>query len=98
MGNRLQKIVSLHTHNYNELLQRDLALSIGYDLSKFDSEFEREQVKNLIQQDYARVDIYYQTLNVKDIKQSPVIGVSVLLVPLILPKTEKLTISDGLSK
>ena len=94
----MQKIVSLHTHNYNDLLQRDLAISIGYDLSEFNSEFEREQVKNLIQQDYARVDIYYQTLNVKDIKQSPVIGVSVMLNPLILPKTEKLTICEGLSR
>ena len=75
-----------------------MAISIGYDLSEFNSEFEREQVKNLLQQDYARVDIYYQTLNVKDIKQSPVIGVSVMLDPLILAKTENLTICDGLSR
>ena len=59
-------------------------------MGKLDSDpTQREKAKNFIQQDYARVDIYYQTLNVKDIKQSPVIGVSVLLDPLILPKTEK---------
>ena len=48
-------------------------------MGKLDSDpIQREKAKNFIQQDYARVDIYYQTLNVKDIKQSAVIGVSVL--------------------
>ena len=48
-------------------------------MGKLDSDpTQREKAKNFIQQDYARVDIYYQTLNVKDIKQSAVIGVSVL--------------------
>ena len=48
-------------------------------MGKLDSDpVQSEKAKNFIQQDYARVDIYYQTLNVKDIKQSAVIGVSVL--------------------
>ena len=47
-------------------------------MGKLESDpIQREKAKNFIQQDYARVDIYYQTLNVKDIKQSAVIGVSV---------------------
>ena len=71
-------ILHLITKEINHL-QRDLAVSIGYDMGKLDSDpTQREKAKNFIQQDYARVDIYYQTLNVKDIKQSAVIGVSVL--------------------
>ena len=36
---------------------------------------EGEKARVGIQQDYARVDVYYQTLNVKRIEQSSVISV-----------------------
>jgi len=51
----------------------DMATSLNPELiSKNRDEIEDVRVK--IQQDYARVDIYYQTLNLKEIMQSPTIS------------------------
>ena len=53
-----------------------MATSLNPELiSKNRDEIEDVRVK--IQQDYARVDIYYQTLNLKSIKQSPTISVCI---------------------
>ena len=53
-----------------------MATSLNPELiSKNKNEIEDVRVK--IQQDYARVDIYYQTLNLKSIKQSPTISVCI---------------------
>ena len=56
--------------------QYDMAIS----LQEIDDTIERqskegEKAKIEIQHDYARVDVYFQTLNVKKIEQSPVISV-----------------------
>ena len=52
-----------------------MATSLNPELiSKNRNEIEDVRVK--IQQDYARVDIYYQTLNLKRMEQSPAISVS----------------------
>ena len=53
-----------------------MAKSLGYDLTHDDSKGpEGEKVKTAIQEDYTRVDIYYQTLDVKLIRQIPVVSV-----------------------
>ena len=53
-----------------------MATSLNPELiSKNKNEIEDVRVK--IQQDYARVDIYYQTLNLKRIEQSPAISVCI---------------------
>ena len=53
-----------------------MANSLGYELKREDSKGpEGDKVKAKIQQDYARVDIYYQTLDVKLISQKPAISV-----------------------
>ena len=53
-----------------------MATSLNPELiSKNRDEIEDVRVK--IQQDYARVDIYYQTLNLKEIMQSPTISVCI---------------------
>ena len=59
----------------NYFLQYDMAIGLNPDLinNKNFEEIKGERVK--IQQDYARVDIYYQTLNLKTIMQSPTISV-----------------------
>ena len=54
-------------------LQYDMAIGLNPNLDK--QNLIKERVK--IQQDYARVDIYYQTLNLKSIKQSPTISVCI---------------------
>ena len=54
-----------------------MAIGLNPDLinNKNYEEIKGERVK--IQQDYARVDIYYQTLNLKTIKQSPTVSVCI---------------------
>ena len=53
-----------------------MAKSLGYDLTHDDSKGpEGEKVKTAIQEDYTRVDIYYQTLDVKLMRQIPVVSV-----------------------
>ena len=53
-----------------------MANSLEYDLTHDDSKGpEGQKVKTEIQEDYARVDIYYQTLDVKLIRQIPVVSV-----------------------
>ena len=53
-----------------------MAKSLGYDLTHDDSKGpEGQKVKTAIQEDYTRVDIYYQTLDVKLIRQIPVVSV-----------------------
>ena len=63
-----------------------MATSLNPELiSKNKNEIEDVRVK--IQQDYARVDIYYQTLNLKRIEQSPAISVCIKIFTKIkLPK------------
>ena len=63
-----------------------MATSLNPELiSKNRDEIEDVRVK--IQQDYARVDIYYQTLNLKRIEQSPAISVCIKIFTKIkLPK------------
>ena len=63
-----------------------MATSLNPELiSKNKNEIEDVRVK--IQQDYARVDIYYQTLNLKRIEQSPAISVCIKIFTQIkLPK------------
>ena len=36
-----------------------------------------DKIKAALQEDYARVEIYYQTLNLKTIRQSPTISVCI---------------------
>ena len=53
---------------------------MAISLQEIDDTIERqskegEKAKIEIQHDYARVDVYFQTLNVKKIEQSPVISV-----------------------
>ena len=57
-------------------LQYDMAIGLNPELIDKNKE-ELEDVRVKIQQDYARVDIYYQTLNLKSIKQSPTISVCI---------------------
>ena len=54
-----------------------MAIGLNPDLinNKNFEEIKGERVK--IQQDYARVDIYYQTLNLKTIEQSPTVSVRI---------------------
>ena len=54
-------------------LQYDMAIGLNPNLDK--RNLIKERVK--IQQDYTRVDIYYQTLNLKSIKQAPTISVCI---------------------
>ena len=62
-----------------------MANSLGYELKREDSKGpEGDKVKAKIQQDYARVDIYYQTLDVKLIRQIPVISVRIFLFDQII--------------
>ena len=39
--------------------------------------YDDDKIKETIQQNYARVEVYYQTLNLKTIKQSPTISVCI---------------------
>ena len=57
-------------------LQYDMAIGLNPELIDKNKE-ELEDVRVKIQQDYARVDIYYQTLNLKTIKQSPTVSVCI---------------------
>ena len=57
---------------------------MAISLKEIDDTIERqskegEKAKVEIQQDYARVDVYYQTLNVKRIEQSSVISVCICI-------------------
>ena len=56
------------------LLQEYLAEDLGYDTSNLVGP-QAETIKAAIQNDYARLDVFYQTLNVKAIEQSPKISV-----------------------
>ena len=55
-------------------LQQYLAEDLGYDASNLKGP-QAATIKAAIQNDYARLDIFYQTLNVKAIEQSPKISV-----------------------
>ena len=50
-----------------------MAVELGYDKNLVSSSSLQLQknIREDIQQNYARVDVYYQTLNVKQIQQSP---------------------------
>ena len=53
-----------------------MAKDLGYDQSMITGP-QSANVKSFIQNDYARLDIFYQTLNVKAIEQEPAISVSI---------------------
>lgn len=63
-----------------------MANDYGYELTEEDRRgLKGEIVKAKIQEDYSRVDVYYQTLNVKVIVQKPVYSsVSSNLIILII--------------
>ena len=49
-----------------------MALDLGYDIDRKDTKGPKAlETKASIQENYVRVDIYFQTLNVKSIVQSP---------------------------
>ena len=59
------------------MLQYDLALDLGYSDSDLQGDpIKKAEAKEKVQQDYTRVDVYFQTLNVKSIVQSPTYPVS----------------------
>jgi hypothetical protein len=50
----------------------DLAIDLGYSNSELQGSPPKQlEAKAKVQQDYARVDVYFQTLNVKSIVQTP---------------------------
>ena len=53
---------------------------VGYPASLFldKTGFKQAQLKEDIEENYAKVDVYYKTLNVKKIRQLPAISVSIL--------------------
>ena len=54
-----------------------MALEIGYDQDILNAKGpEADKIQAEIQQDYTRVDVYFQTLNVRSINQSPTYPVS----------------------
>ena len=63
--------------NIFQFLQYDLAIDLGYSNSDLQgSPPKQAEAKAKVQQDYARVDVYFQTLNVKSIVQTPTYPVS----------------------
>ena len=64
----------------------DMALDLGYPESLFhgNSGLKQAQLKEEIEQDYAKVDVYYKTLNVKKIRQLPAISVTIFYKILVL--------------
>ena len=72
--NNIEYYFMIQISNLNMFsLQYDMAIGLNPNLDK--QNLIKERVK--IQQDYARVDIYYQTLNLKRIEQSPAISVCI---------------------
>ena len=60
-----------------KILQYDLAIDLGYSRSELEGNpIKQAEAKIKVQQDYARVDVYFQTLNVKSIVQTPTYPVS----------------------
>jgi hypothetical protein len=53
---------------------------LGYSNSELKgSPIKQAEAKAKVQQDYARVDVYFQTLNVKSIVQTPTYPVSIII-------------------
>ncbi len=51
-------------------MQKDLAVDVGYPLSYIQAPGpKRDEVKDMVQQDFAKADVYFQTLNVQSIMQ-----------------------------
>ncbi len=50
--------------------QTDLALELGFDEDEVYDTGTNEVFKDRIQQNYLKVDVYFQTLNVREVKQS----------------------------
>ena len=66
--------------NSFQFLQYDLAIDLGYSNSDLKgSPIKQAEAKAKVQQDYARVDVYFQTLNVKSIVQTPTYPVSIMM-------------------
>ena len=62
--------------NYGKHLQLDLATDFGYEITDETEMPLLDAIQKSIQQDYTRVEIYFQTLNVKSILQSALYPVS----------------------
>ena len=61
---------------YQNYLQVDLAIDFGYEITDETEMPLLDAIQKSIQQDYTRVEIYFQTLNVKSILQSALYPVS----------------------
>ncbi len=55
-------------------------MDLGYDRIKVFDAFYNEKLKAEIQHNYLKVNIYFQTLNVREIEQTPKYSVSLELV------------------
>ena len=54
-----------------------MAEDLGYDMKNYPGP-KKANLKALIQTDYSKLDVFYQTLNVKAITQSPKIAVNLI--------------------
>ena len=63
-------------HFYQNYLQVDLAIDFGYEITDEMDLTVKEIIQKSIQEDYTKVDVYFQTLNVKSIIQSALYPVS----------------------
>ena len=61
--------------NSNYTLQYDMAVRLYPDSTV---NRDDDKIKETLQQNYARVEVYYQTLNLKSIKESPTMSVCIL--------------------
>ena len=61
--------------NSNYTLQYDMAVRLYPDST---INRDDDKIKETLQQNYARVEVYYQTLNLKSINESPTMSVCIL--------------------
>ena len=61
---------------YQNYLQVDLAVDFGYEITDEMDLTAKELIQKSIQEGYTKVDVYFQTLNVKSILQSALYPVS----------------------
>ena len=55
----------------------DVALDLGYDQKMLQGGPPTQEIKAEIQQDYSRIDLFFQTLNVQYTLQKPSVPVSI---------------------
>ena len=61
---------------YQNYSQVDLAIDFGYEITDEMELVVIESIQKSIQEDYTKVDVFFQTLNVKSIIQSALYPVS----------------------